>query len=198
MGRGRRRRSHGENPVRRGGCRQASGARSRQPGGAGVQPAERRRGRRRRGRAERDGAERPRKRSAAAVRAARSRDRRSTEKSRRAVARERSRKREERRRAVPASSRGDGGGWRASVAVWRAPRASRVTVPAPRHRGRSGGPAASHLARRDREAGRSARLEKEGAQSSSGHMMVRTGSASSPGPITAFSVTRRETPPISA
>ena len=39
---------------------------------------------------------------------------------------------------------------------------------------------------------------KSGGQSSSGHMIVRTGSASSPGPITALSVTSRETPPISA
>ena len=40
--------------------------------------------------------------------------------------------------------------------------------------------------------------EKKKGQSSSGHMTVRTGSAPSPGPITALSVTSRDTPPISA
>ena len=94
-------------------------------------------------------------------------------------------------------SRGAGGGWRASVAVWRAPRAFHVTVPALLHRGRSGGSAISCRARRDRGAG-GPRARKRGDQSSSGSMIVMTGSPSSPGPITALSVTSRETPSIVA
>ena len=63
-------------------------------------------------------------------------------------------------------------------------------------RQKSGGPATFRHAR---PIGRAVpRASKKGVQSSSGHRIVRTGSASSPGPITALSVTSRETPPISA